>query len=156
MTAASDIVTSFMGSLERKNFDRAASYLAEDFLIGGLTPKPLDKSAFITVVSGLAAGIPNLSYHPQDIHEIQEQLQGEGSREQATIHITGHQTDSFILPPLGLPPIPQMGKSISLPEEQWDYTVKNGKIARIETGRAPDGGIKGLLHQLGTDIPIIQ
>lgn len=155
MTAATDIVTSFMQTLETKNFDRAASYLADDFLISGLTPKPLDKQAFMTIASGLAAGIPNLSYHARDIHEIQERP-GEGNREQATIRITGTQTDSFILPPLGLPPIPQMGKSISLPEEQWDYTVKNGKIARIETSRAPDGGIKGLLHQLGTDIPIIQ
>ena len=114
MTAATDIVKSFMEALETKNFDTAASYLADDFAISGLTPKPLDKNAFITIVSGLAAGIPNLSFHPQAIHEIQER-QGEGNREEATIRITGTQTDSFILPPLGLPPIPQTAKSISLP-----------------------------------------
>jgi hypothetical protein len=155
MTAASDIVTSFMEALETKDFDRAASHLSDDFLISGFTPKPRDKNAFMTIASGLAAGIPSLSCHARDIHEVQERL-GEGNREQASIRITGTQTDSFILPPLGLPPIPQMGKPISLPEERWNYNLKNGKIVRIDTGHVPDGGIKSLLQQLGTDIPIIQ
>ena len=69
---------------------------------------------------------------------------------------TGTQTDGFILPPLGLPPIPQMGRTVSLPEELWSYTLQGGKIARIMVHRVPGGGIQGLLHQLGIDVPIIQ
>jgi len=70
--------------------------------------------------------------------------------------MTGHQTDSFILPPLGMPPIPQMAGTVSLPEEQWDYTLENGKIVRIVVGHVSGGGIQGLLHQIGVDLPIEQ
>jgi hypothetical protein len=70
--------------------------------------------------------------------------------------MTGTQTDGFILPPLGLPPIPQMARTVSLPEEHWNYTLQNGKIAQITVQRVPGGGIQGLLHQLGIDMPIIQ
>src|SRR2546429_87902 len=77
-------------------------------------------------------------------------------RVKAAIQMTGTQTDAFILPPLGLPPIPQMARTVSLPEEHWNYTLQNSKIARIAVQRMPGGGIQGLLHQLGIDVPIIQ
>jgi hypothetical protein len=154
MTIATEVVTSFMEALEHKDFTRAAGYLSDDFVMTGFTPKPLDKNAFMVVVGGLAAGMPNLAYHARDIHEIGER-KGEGSLERATIHITGTQTESFVLPPLGLPPIPQTAQSVSLPEEHWDYRVRSGKIEMISTDRVPGGGIKGLLHQLNIDIPII-
>lgn len=74
------------------------------------------------------------------------------SRVKATVQMMGTQTESFILPPLGIPPIPQMAGTIAMPEEQWSYTVENGKIARIVVGHVAGGGIQGLLHQLGVDL----
>jgi len=49
-----------------------------------------------------------------------------------------------------------MGESVSLPEEHWRYVIRDNKIARIIIDRVPGGGITGLLHQLGVDVPIIQ
>ncbi|MFL5656474.1 MAG: nuclear transport factor 2 family protein [Ktedonobacteraceae bacterium] len=149
-----DIAKDFMIALESKDYDTAASYLSDDFVFSGWTPQPLDKDQFITVMGELKAGIPNLSYHFHTVRDVRDLVQE--SNVKAAIQMTGTQTDSFILPPLGLPPIPQMARSVSLPEEHWDYTLQNGKIVKITVQRVPGGGIQGLLHQLGIDMPIIQ
>ena len=149
-----DIVRDFMIALESKDFDTAASYLSDDFVFSGWTPQPLDKDQFITVMEQLKAGIPNLSYHFHTVRDVQDLVQE--SNVKAAIQMTGTQTDSFILPPLGLPPIPQMARSVSLPEEHWDYTLQNGKIVKITVQRVPGGGIQGLLRQLGIELPSIQ
>jgi len=154
MTSATEIVTAFMTALEAKEFDRATSYLSDDFIFIGSTPQPLNKNQFITTMSGLASGIPNLSYHFRDIHDILEQQQWQEERVEATIQMTGTQTESFELQWLSLPIIPEMGKSISLPQEHWQFSVKGDKITMLTTDRLPGGGITGLLGQLGIDMTI--
>jgi len=152
--SAVDIVKDFMIALEAKEFDKAASYLSDEFVFSGWTPQPLDKDQFITVMRELKAGLPNLSYHFQAVKDVHDLEQEDSVK--AAIQMTGTQTDGFILPPLGLPPIPQMARTVSLPEEQWNFTLQGGKIVRIMVHRVPGGGIQGLLQQLGIDVPIIQ
>ena len=108
----------------------------------------------MSVMEELKAGLPNLSYHFQAVKDVHDLEQEDSVK--AAIQMTGTQTDGFILPPLGLPPIPQMARTVSLPEEQWSYTLQDGKIVRIMVHRVPGGGIQGLLQQLGIDVPIIQ
>ena len=152
--SAADTVKAFMLALESKDFDTAASYLSDDFVFSGWTPQPLDKDQFMTVMGGLKAGIPNLTFHFHTVQNVRDQQQD--SQVKAGIQMTGVQTDGFILPPLGLPPIPQTANTVSLPEEHWNCTLVNDKIARIVVERVPGGGTQGLLHQLGVDVPIIQ
>jgi hypothetical protein len=80
----------------------------------------------------------------------------EGTQVTGTVRITGTQTDSFILPPLGLAPIPQMARSVSLPETTWEFLVRDGQIASIRVDRVPGADMEGLLNQLGISDPIIQ
>ncbi|MFL5625452.1 MAG: hypothetical protein ACJ788_07625 [Ktedonobacteraceae bacterium] len=153
--SAIDTVRDFMLALEARDFEKASRYLAEDFIFSGWTPQPLDREQFISVMGGLKAGIPNLTYHfhtergGRDLLELNTQVRG-------VVQLTGHQANAFNLPPLSLPPIPQMGKTISLPEERWNYTVQNDQIMQIAVERVAGGGIQGLLQQLGIDAPIIQ
>src|SRR5947209_19792264 len=149
-----DIVKDFMIALESKDFDTVASCLSDDFVFSGWTPQPLDKDQFMTVMGGLKAGFPNLLYHFHTVKDVRDLEQEDSVK--AAIQMTGTQTDGFILPPLSLPPISQMARTVSLPEEQWSYTLQDGKIVRIMVHRVPGGGIQGLLHQLGIDVPIIQ
>jgi hypothetical protein len=154
-TTATTIVTAFMEALEAKEFDKAASYLSDTFQFSSSTPLPFNKDTFTSYSSALATGMPNLLYHFHDIREVEGSL-GEGYRVRATIQITGTQTNSFIIVSLGLPPIPQTNKSVSLPEEHWGYTVKGNTIAFIRTEQVAGTGIGGILQQLGIDIPIAQ
>jgi predicted SnoaL-like aldol condensation-catalyzing enzyme len=153
MTTARDMVTAFMQALETKDFDGAASYLSDDFYFSGSMPRPLNKDQFIKFFQELARGIPNISFHVHDVHEVEEN--DIGSREVATIQMTGHQVNAINLYQLSLPIIPQMGKSVSLPEEHWEYVVRGNAIAAIDAEHVPGGGVAGLLHQLGVDAWII-
>jgi len=153
-TRAAEIVTAFMEALEAKEFDKAATYLSDDFQFTGSTPRTLNKDQFIRVSSELAEGMPDISYHFHDLQEVEEQ-QGEGNRERATIQISGTQVNSFELVPLSLPTIPETGLPVSLPEAHWEYLVRGDTITAIDVEQVPGGGISGMLQQLGINIPII-
>ncbi len=154
MTGAKEIVYDFMQALDAKEFTKAAGYLADSMIMSGFTPAPLTKNHFMLVMSGLAEGFPNLAYNFHATEESAETT--EGSQVRGTVQLTGSQVNSFQLPPLGIGPIPQLARSISLPEEYWEYRVKNNLIASVRVDRKPGGGIEGLLNQLGIHDPIVQ
>ena len=154
MTRATEIVYGFMQALEAKEFTRAADYLADSMIFTGFTPAPLTKNQFINVMSGLAEGFPNLMYNFHATEESAETM--EGTQVRGTVQMIGSQVNIFELPPLGIGPIPQMAGSISLPQEYWEFRVKNNVIAGIRVDRKPGGGIEGLLNQLGIHDPFVQ
>src|SRR5205814_1856662 len=113
------------------------------------TPKPLNRQGFLDVIEGLKEGIPGLIFN---LHNV---LDAGQHRITATWHVAGYQTNSFNLPMLGLPPIPQMGRSISLPIEDVIYELAENQIKAIQVQPTEGGGIKGILEQLGIDALII-
>jgi hypothetical protein len=141
-----DTVKSFMTALEGNDYDQAAGYLADTFIFSGWTPQPLDKRGFMGLMQGLKSGIPGLIFN---LHNIDEQ----GDIVTGTLQIAGYQSASINLPQLNLPPVPQMGRSVTLPTENVEYTLENDQITRMNIERVSGGGIAGLLHQLGIDIP---
>jgi len=70
-----------------------------------------------------------------------------------SINITGTQTGELNLPLPGIPKIPATGKQISLSEQPTTFTVKDGKVTRIEAVSSPDTGVPGILAQLGISMP---
>jgi len=144
-----ETVQAFMQALEARNFAAASSYLADDFIFSGATPKPLNKGQFMTVIKEMKNGIPDLAFRLQDVHQRDNTVT-------ATMQITGTQAETFLLAPLGMPPVPQMGRSISLPKEHAVYAFQEGQIMMMDVEQVPGGGIPGMLQQLGIDLPIIQ
>jgi hypothetical protein len=144
-----DIVRNFMTALDNNEQDLWGDFLADDFTFSGWTPRSLTKSDFLSVMAGLKEGLPGLIFN---LHNVQE----DGNKVLGTWQVVGYQTDSFNLPALGLPPIPQMARSVSLPTEDVTYIVENGHIVLIFVQPNSEGGIKGLLRQLGINVPIIQ
>ena len=144
-----DSVRNFMSALETNDQESASGYLADNFLFSGWTPRPLNKQNFLGLIAGLKEGIPGLIFN---LHNVQEQ----DAKVTGTIKISGYQSDSFILPQLGTPPIPQTASSITLPTEDVTYILNNNQISSLSVQHVEGGGIHGLLRQLGFDLPIIQ
>jgi len=144
-----DNVRNFMNALDNNEQDQWGDYLADDFTLSGWTPKSLTKSDFLNVMAGLKEGLPGLIFN---LHNVQE----DGDKVLGTWQVVGYQTDSFNLPALGLPPIPQMARSVSLPTEDVTYIVESGHIVLIAVQPKRDGGIRGLLRQLGVEVNMIQ
>ena len=145
-----DIVRNFMSALDDNDLDTAATYLADDFLFSGWTPKPLDKNGFLGMLKDIKEGIPGLLFN---LHNVLEQSENIIT---GTIQIKGYQSDSFIIPILGTPPIPQTATSVSLPTEDVTYQLNDSAIAAMTVQHVAGGGISGLLKQLGIDLTIVQ
>lgn len=145
-----EIVREFMTALDNNERDVYENYLAENFTFTGWTPKPLDRAGFLEVVRGLEHGLPGLTYN---LHNVLEEGHNQVG---ATWQVTGYQSDSFVIPVLGLPPIPQTGQSVSMPPENVLYTLQGEQIRIIDVERVDGGGIKGLIAQLGIDVFIVQ
>ncbi|GAC1393751.1 MAG: hypothetical protein NVS4B11_16020 [Ktedonobacteraceae bacterium] len=147
--SAIDTIRAFVTAIENNEKEGIINPLANDFLFSGWTPKPLNKAAFITTLTELKSGIPGLMFN---LHNLAEQ----GNTVTGSIQIAGYQSDAFSIPPLSLPPVPQMARSISLPVEDVVFTLEDDEILRWSVQHVAGGGMQGLLHQLGFDAPIVQ
>ena len=144
-----ETVQNFITALEDNRDDEVTGVLHSQFMFTGWTPKPLNKTDFLTTMKELKAGIPSLMFN---LHNLAEQ----GNTVTGSIQIAGYQSDSFSISALSLPPVPQMARSISLPVEDVSFELNGDTITRWNVHHVTDGGISGLLHQLGIDAPIIQ
>jgi hypothetical protein len=152
--SAIESVRNFINALEANEHETATNALTDDFLCIGWTPKPLDKRTFLNVITELKQGIPGLMFN---LHNMQEEQNIEqGSMVKGNMQVAGYQSDSINIPSLSLPPIPQMGQSISLPVEDVTFLVSGEQVSRMNIKHVSGGGVAGILHQLGFDAPIIQ
>ena len=152
--SATETVRNFINALEANETETVTNALADNFMFSGWTPQPLNKKQFLSMISELKEGIPGLMFNLHNLDE-QDDIQ-QGAVVHGNMQVAGYQSDSFNIPTLSLPPIPQMGKSVSLPVEDVTFIVQNEQVARMTVKSTAGGGMEGLLHQLGTDSPIIQ
>lgn len=150
MDTATDIVRNFTTAIDNNDLENAATYLDPSFIFSGWTPKPLNKQGFLDMISGIKEGIPGLSLNLHNVLESNEHTVT------GTMHITGYQSDSFIVPVLGTPPIPQTGSSVSLPPEDVTFRLNDQAVVAFEVKHVANGGFQGLIRQLGIDLPIVQ
>ncbi len=120
------------------------SLVTDDFQFAGITPQPLGKQEFLEFSQAIHAAFPDFAFHETTSSE-------NGDTVTIKHTITGIHTGTLNAP--GLPPIPATGKPIALPEETSVYTLKDGKVVRMQAYPAPDGGLTGILKQLGVQLP---
>lgn len=136
----------FSAALEAREFEKAASYLADDFQISGPFPQPIGKQEFIAIQSAFENAFEDWSFNSHD--EVEQ-----GDKVVAAIQITGTHTGDLVLPIPGMPPIPATHKKVSLPEEHMEFTFKGDKIALLTSDNVPGGGVPGVLQQIGVPLP---
>ena len=143
---AAELVQEVYSSLEQKDTKRALSLLADKFVFSGATPVPLDKHQWVGVVSALTAAMPDFSF---GYHLSKE----EGSMVEGTVNLTGTQTNELVLPMPGTPRVPATGRKVDLPREKVELDTRDGKIISLKVENLPNGGVPGILQQLGVSLP---
>jgi len=136
-----------MKAIEDKDWDKAASYLSDDFAFIGPFPQPAGRDATIASYKELLWAMPNWRFNVHDVEELPD------GRVSARVNITGTQTGQLAVPVLGVPPIAPTRKRIALPEENLIYTLRNGKVSKLEVAAVRGGGLQGILSQLGVALP---
>jgi predicted ester cyclase len=142
-----DIVKSALSAAEAGDFARVSGMLTDDMKFAGPVPNPVGKKEFIGIQSAMVAGIPDWKFNATDYKEA-------GDKVMAMFQIAGTQTKELRLPLPGMQPLPATGKHVSLPKEPVTFTIKDGKISRLESAAVPGGGVMGVLAQLGVPVPM--
>jgi hypothetical protein len=134
-------------AFEASQFEKAAGYFADNFVLSGPTPQPIGKKEFVALQSGLIQAIPDWKFNPHNFHT-------QGDTVTVVMQITG--THTRTLPSLmpGAPEVPATGKHFSLPEEPSRATVKNGQITSFSADQVPGGGVMGIFQQLGIPMDV--
>jgi predicted ester cyclase len=143
---AIEIVKAGLSTSESGRPGRFAEWLSDDMVFAGPLPQPVGKREFVGLQSAMVAAMPDWKYNGKDFKQ-------DGETVTATFQISGTQTAELNLPIPGFIKVPASGKHISLPEEGMTFTVKNGKITRIESAGIAGGGVAGVLTQLGASMP---
>src|SRR5258708_15269349 len=143
---AQELVYDVYSSLEKKQSAHALSLLSEDFVFSGATPVPLNKHQWVGVIEAMIAAMPDWSFGYKLVKATGDEVEG-------TVEITGTQTGDLALPIPGIPRVPATGKKVQLPKESVELTVRNGQITSLKVENLPNGGVPGILKQLGVALP---
>lgn len=144
--SAMDVVKAGFAAIEAADFNKLDSMVADDFVFAGPVPQPVGKREFMGLQMALLKAMPDWKFNAKDMKENGDQVS-------MMLQVTGTQTGDLQLPMPGMPPIPPSGKSVELPYEESTFTVKNGKLIRLDVKSSPAGGVMGILSQLGVPMP---
>jgi predicted ester cyclase len=124
----------------------AASTYTDDMTFSGPVPQPLNRDQYVDLMRALVEAIPDWNFHARD-------FTADGDTVHVAISITGTQTRTLrgLMP--GMPDLPPTGKHAALPPERLSITVRGNQISQIVAQVPPDGGVPGLLKQLGVALP---
>lgn len=137
-----ETVKTVIGAIEAQEWSKATSYLTEDFIFGGAAAQPLSGEQWLGVHRAFAAAFSNFSFNLQDVRE-------EGGKVLGKVHLTGNHTGELRLPVPGIPAVPPTGRHISLPTEPVIISFRDEKLSNFEVESGADGGLPGILKQVG-------
>jgi predicted ester cyclase len=142
MSGPADPVKRMVACLEAKDVAQAATYIHDDFQFSGFGSDPLNRDQFISLMKALFTALPDWSYHPRE-------LRAEADTVRFKAQVTGTHTGMLVGLDPGMAPIAATGKKIELPQDQVECTVRDGLVATMKIETPPDGGIAGIIAQIG-------
>ncbi len=142
----SEVVMAALSAIESEDFIRVDQLFSDKLKVEGVGPVPLGKKEYLGVHRALSSGMPDFKFNHKIVKE-------DGPRVSMKVALTGTHTKEMKSPIPGLANIPATGKAVKMPEERVHITVENDKIVGIELEQVPNGGLPGLLKQIGVEIP---
>ena len=143
---AIDTVKAGLAAVEQGDFKKVEEFAADDLVFAGPTPQPLGKREFLATQMALHTAFPDWHFNATDFTEA-------GDVVTANVQITGTHAGELNLPVPGFVKVPPTGKRISLPVQKTSWTLKNGKLSRLDADPSPAAGVPGILAQLGINMP---
>jgi predicted ester cyclase len=143
MDTIPSVMASYIAGLRSHDVERIAGAVADELAF--VTPDAvLRKAEFLAMLRALYAAFPDWHYEhgpPQVAGQI------------VTIRWrqAGTHTGTFAWP--GLRPVPPTGRRVQIPEHEFQYTIRRGKIVEIRPEPIPGGAPRGILEQIGVPWP---
>lgn len=143
---AQQVTQRVVKAIEDQDWASAQALLADDFTFSGAVPQPIGGAAWLGVHQALANAMPDLrvNYAPTS---------GEDGKAEGVVQITGTNTGELALPMPGLPRVAATGRKIANPKEHVRITARGDKLINWDVEPVPDGGVVGILKQMGVNLP---
>lgn len=143
---AQQITEKVLKAIEDQDWNAALGLLTDDFRFSGAVPQPITAQEWLGVHRALAKAMPDLRFNGKIDH-------GDNSTAEGTVSLTGTNTGQFDVPIPGIPSVPATGKRLAMPKEPFKVTVRGDKLSSYQVTPVPDGGLPGILKQMGVTVP---
>jgi predicted ester cyclase len=141
-----EIVQTLLDSVQKGDFVKTKSLLADDFQFSGPIPEPINREAWLDMSASLKTAFPDLDYHFKVIGADDDIVK-------TTSQLSGTHRGSFDLTNMKMGVIPPTNKSFAAKLEKTKITVKENKITSWAVEPTEGAGLKAILGQLGVAGP---
>jgi hypothetical protein len=135
-----------MDAIQMGNFEKAKSYLSNNFKFSGPVPKPISGPEWIGLSANLKAAFPDLNYQ----FKLESVV---GDTANITAQLKGTHKGDLDLTAMHMGVIPSTGKSFKAALEHGKVTVRDGKVTSLANEPTEGAGLMAVLGQLGVTIP---
>ena len=143
-----EIVQTLLDSVQKGDFVKTKSLLADDFQFSGPIPEPINRDAWLEMSAILKTAFPDLDYHFKVIGADDDVVK-------TTSQLSGTHRGSFDLTNMKMGVIPATNKAFSSKPEKTKVTVKENKITSWVVEPTEGAGLKAILGQLGVKLPTV-
>lgn len=137
-----DLIKGWISAYESNNLAYLREHTSEDFEASGAAPQPIKGRDFFELYPHLMRAFPDWRFNATNYKQV-------GERVTCSARITCIHSGVLDLPPFNVHSFQPTGKRVRLPLEQNTYTVRDGKVYRLEVEKVEGGGIPGILTQIG-------
>jgi SnoaL-like polyketide cyclase len=139
-------VQSLMDAVQTGNFEKAKSYLSNDFKFSGPVPQPISGAQWMGMSASLKAAFPDLDYH----FKVES---ANGDTANISAELRGTHKGALDLTAMHMGVIPATGKSFKAAHEHGKAMVRDGKITSWAMEPTEGAGLMAILSQLGVKVP---
>ena len=139
-------VQSLMDAIQMGNFEKAKSYLSNDFRFSGPIPEPVGGQEWIGMSANLKAAFPDLNYQFKIVSV-------DGNTANITAQLKGTHKGDLDLTAMHMGVIPATNKSFNAALEHGKVRVRDGKITSLMNEPTEGAGLMAILGQLGVKVP---
>lgn len=142
-----ETVEVLMDAVQKGDLEAAESMLADDFQFRGAVPEPVNKEAWLRMMSSFRTAFPDLDYHFRVIG-----TQGDVVR--ATSQLSGTHTGPLDVTNMQLGVLPATNKEFVTTREKTKITVRENKITAWAVEPTQGAGVMEILKQLDVKMPV--
>jgi hypothetical protein len=142
-------VQALMYAIQKGDFEKAKSHLADNFQFSGSVPKPINAEAWLGMSMSLKKAFPNLEYHFR-VESVQS-----GGVVKISSELKGTHKDELDLTGMNMGLIPVTNRSFAAGREHSKLTLQGDKVSSWVVEPNKGAGLTVILNQLGVKPPAI-
>ena len=133
-------------AIDTQNWEKISDMVTDDFTFSGPMPDPLNKEEWLGVCRTMTKAFSDWSHQISDVQATEDGVR-------IAVRPMGTHDGDLDLSFMGMSVLEATHQCFELPLEHVEFTFKDGKIREMMVvGGGEDGGMKGILKQLGVKI----